>query len=136
MGSTSEEKVQCIDSCVILRIMLQDVPEQYEKARELLLSGHDYYVDDVAIMEVVHVLAKDKWRRKEIVENLLVLLRNSFFVWDTEVFESVFQEYLEHPSLSFDDLVMARRVELKGHRCLWTFDRKFANQSRVARLLG
>ena len=135
MGSTSDEKIQCIDSCVILRVILQDIPELYVKARDFLMNGHDYYVDDVAIMEMVHVLTKDKWERKNIVESILVLLRNSFFIWDRDLFEPVFKEYLEHPSLSFDDLVMAKRVEIRGFRCLWTFDRKFANQSEVARLV-
>ena len=136
MGSKSDEKIQCIDSCVILRVILQDIPELYAKARDFLMNGHDYYVDDVAIMEIVHVLTKDKWARKKIAESILVLLRNSFFVWNRDLFEPVFKEYLKYPSLSFDDLVMARRVEMRGYSCLWTLDKKFANQSKVAKLVG
>ena len=131
----SNNRVQCIDSCVILRLILQDAPELCEKARDLLLNGCDYYVDDIAIMEVVYVLSKCKWRREELIDSVLALLNNRFLIWDRELFEEVFRVYLSHPSLSFDDIVMAKRVERMGYGCLWTFDRKFANQMEVAKLV-
>ena len=135
MESTCDTKINGIDSCVILRFLLRDVPEQVEKARNLIMNGHDFYVDDVAIMEVVHVLTKHKKSRKMIANNLIGLLRNSMFVWDRDFFELVFREYLEHPSLSFDDIVLAQRAKEHGYSCLWTFDKKFAKQAEVARLV-
>ena len=131
-GST---RINGIDSCILLRYLLRDIPEQAKLARDLLLNGHDYYVDDVAIMEVVHVMTKDGRNRREITEAIVGLLRNQMFVWNAELFEPVFKTYLTHPSLSFDDIVLAERAKLSGYSCLWTFDRKFANQSKVARLL-
>ena len=136
MESTCDTKINGIDSCIILRFLLKDVPEQVKLAQDLIMDGHDYYVDDVAIMEVVHVMTKEGRYRKEIVDAILSLLRNLMFVWDRDFFESVFKDYLDHPSLSFDDIVLAKRAEKAGYSCLWTFDKKFAKQAKVARLLG
>lgn len=135
MELNSDTRINGVDSCVLLRYILWDLPEQGEMARELFLSGHDIYVDDVAIMEVVHVLTKHNKSRRVITDDILDLLRNSLFVWDRDFFEPVFKDYLAHPSLSFDDLVLAKRAETRGYACLWTFDKKFASQSEVARLL-
>ena len=135
MESTCETKINGIDSCIILRFLLKDNPEQVKLAQDLITNGHDYYVDDVAIMEVVHVMTKEGRYRHEIVDAMLSLLRNVMFVWDRDFFEPVFRDYLEHPSLSFDDIVLAKRAENAGYSCLWTFDRKFAKQAKVAKLL-
>ena len=135
MGLSSDTKINGVDSCILLRYILWDLPEQGKLAEKLFLSGHDIYVDDVAIMEVVHVLTKHNKSRQVIADDILDLLRNALFVWDRDFFEPVFKEYLAHPSLSFDDLVLARRAKEKGYACLWTFDRKFANQSKMAKLL-
>ena len=125
-----------IDSCIILRILIRDIPEQAKKVRDLFLSGADFYVDDAAIMETVHVMTKQKYTREEITDGLLGLLRNSMFIYDRNFYSPVFEMYLKHPSLSFDDCILARRAEFKGCIPLWTFDRKLANQSAVARRLA
>lgn len=135
MESTSDDKINGIDSCVILRFLLRDIPEQVKKAHDLITDGHDYYVDDVAIMEVVHVMTKYNKSREVIANNVLGLLRNVMFVWNQDFFEAVFREYLLHPSLSFDDIVLAQRAKKNGYSCLWTFDKKFAQQSDMARLV-
>ena len=135
MELSCDTRINGIDSCVILRFLLRDIPEQVESVRKLFVSGHDLYVDDVAIMEVVHVMTKHHKSRRVIANNLLILLRNRMFVWNRDLFEPVFVQYLEHPSLSFDDVVLAKRAEDAGYSCLWTFDKKFAKQAKVARLL-
>ena len=135
MGSNSDTRINGIDSCIILRLLLKDIPEQVKLVQELIMDGHDYYLDDVAIMEVVHVMTKEGRYRNEIVDAILSLLRNAMFVWDRDFFEPVFLKYLQHPSLSFDDIVLAKRAEDAGYSCLWTFDKKFAKQMEVARLL-
>lgn len=126
-------RCNAIDSCVLLRIIQQDIIPLREKAMELLLSGADFYVDDVVVMEMVYVLTKMRMPREQIAEDILLLLDGPMFVWDKEFFEPIFEEYLARPSLSFDDLVLAARVAAKNCAPLWTFDRKFAGQSEVAR---
>ena len=87
-------------------------------------------------MECVHVMQRDGLSRQYIAESMLILLQNTLFIWDHAFFEPVFQEYLEYPSLSFDDIVLAHRVKRLGYAPLWTFDRKLAAKSPVAELLN
>lgn len=128
-------KCTAIDSCVLLRVIRQDIIPLREKAMRLLLSGADFYVDDVVILEMVYALTKMQMPRDQIAENILLLLESPMFVWDKKFFEPIFEKYVTRPSLSFDDLVLAARVVEKGYEPLWTFDRKFANQTEVAELV-
>ena len=125
-----------IDSNVLLRIILNDIPEQREKAVILLLSGRNFYVDDVAIMEAAYVLKKCGRSHAEIVEVLEVLLENQMLVYNKSFFDQVFKLYRSHPSLSLDDCCLNCRVMAKGCSELWTFDKKFANQAPIARKLA
>ncbi|MBQ2659514.1 PIN domain-containing protein [Candidatus Saccharibacteria bacterium] len=131
-----DSKDSSVDSCVLLRIIQRNNAEQFKKATELLLSGRDLYVDDVVIMEIVYVLVKDKMSRAKIVENIRLLLNNPVFIWDRMFFDPIFDNFLKHPSLSFDDCILDARIAMKRRAPLWTFDRKFANQSNVARIVA
>lgn len=136
MESRYDSKIEAVDSCVILRYLEGDVPEQTEKARDLFLSGRNLYVSQAVISEVVYVMTKYYYSRKDIAEYFLLLLNNPMFVYDRKFFESVFEDYVKHPSLSFEDLVITKRAEERGCIPLWTFDRKLANQSEAAKLLA
>ncbi|MBR3322027.1 PIN domain-containing protein [Candidatus Saccharibacteria bacterium] len=131
----SKSREVSIDSCILLRIIQRNNHEQYKKAVDLLLNGYDYYVDSVAIMEVVYVLTKEKMRRAKILENLKTLLDNPMIIYDKMFFAGVFEKYATHPSLSFDDCILEARIAMKRKEPLWTFDKKFANQSEVAELV-
>lgn len=131
----SSSKCSSIDSCVILRIIQGDIPKQARQAKWLLLGGQDFYVDDVAIMEVVHVLTREHRARAEIAEALLTFLNNPMIIYDKEFFAPIFAQYATHPSLSFDDCVLAARAEAKGYTPLYTFDHKLAHQSPIAKLV-
>ena len=130
------KKYSSIDSCIILRTLQGNVPAQKKKAVEFLLSGGDFYVDEVVIMETVYVLTKDHTPRQKIVDDLRTFLSNSMIQYNASFFEPVFDNYLSHPSLSFDDCVIEARISAKGYTPLWTFDKKFAHQTTTARLLA
>jgi len=134
--SFRKKKYQSIDSCIILRMLIGDIPEQRQSVRSLLLNGSNYYVDEVAIMECVHVLTKLHATRTKIASDLQLFLSNPMIVYDESLFEPVFSHYVKHPSLSFDDCVLDAKIKQKGHEPLWTFDKKFANQSSSACLLA
>ena len=129
-------KIEAVDSCVILRVLEGDIPEQKEKALELFLSGRNFYVDETAVTEIVYVMGKDGYGREEVAEKIKILLNNPMFIYDRRFFEPIFEDYVTHPSLSFEDLVIAERAEEKGCQPLWTFDKKLARQAKVAKLLG
>ena len=124
-----------LDSCVLLRIIQNDVPSQHRAAQMLLLNGDTYYVDDVAIMEAVHVQTREGKSRAATLTSLRVFLANSMIVYNKKLFEPIFKDYLARPSLSFDDLVLAARAAETGRTPLYTFDKKFARQSKVAELV-
>ena len=129
-------KIEALDSCVFLRYLEKDIPEQEELARDMFLSGKDFYVSEAVICEVVYVMTKDKYPRKDIVEYFSILLHNPMFIYDRSFFDPIFKEYVSHPSLSFEDLVIAKRAEEANCVPLWTFDKKLASQSSAAKLLG
>ncbi len=134
MELTSKESA--IDSCILLRIILRDNPSQYQQATSLLLSGTEFYVDDVVIMEAVYVLTKEGMSRTSILDNLITLLDNPMLDYDRQFYSGVFERYDTHPSLSFDDCVLEARIAMKRKEPLWTFDKKFAHQSTSAKLLS
>ena len=135
MVSSFRKKYDYIDSCVILRANLWDVPEQTKRARELLLGGGFFYVDDVAVMESVHVLTREHFSHTEISDILQTFLGNPFIIYNDLFLDPVFETYKTHPSLSFDDCVLAAHAETAGST-LWTFDKKLAHQSSSAKLLA
>lgn len=129
------KKYDYLDTCIILRIILGDIPEQKKRAIELLLSGKTFYVDGVAIMEAAHVMARDHYSRTDIVENLKEFLSNTMIEYDKTLFDKALEDYKNHPSLSLDDCVLAARASGQDGSTVWTFDKKFANQSEVATLV-
>ena len=135
MEFSFNRKYDFIDSCLILRMFLRDIPEQVKQVRRLFLSNQKFYVDDVAIMETVHVLTREHYDRTEIIDFLQTFLSNTMFVYNKTIFDPVFETYKTHPSLSLDDCVLAARAEQQKCRTLWTFDQKFAHQSKIAKLV-
>ena len=129
------KKYASLDSCVILRIIQGDILEQKRSVINLLLDGREYYVDDTAILECAYVLSKDHTPRAKIAEDLSVFLRNSMIHYNKSFFKDIFRDYLSHPSLSMEDLVLAKRAAETGRTPLYTFDKKFARQSKVAELV-
>ena len=127
-----DSRYSSIDSCVLLRIALQDNVEQLRAATRMLLNGGIYFVDDVVIMETVYVLTKDGMRRTRIAQLVQEILRNPVLQYDKQFFDRVFKRYKNNPSLSFDDCCLVERTLDNGHAPLWTFDKKLANQAEVA----
>lgn len=130
-----KKKYTSLDSCTILRTILGDNPEQERQARALILSGRNFYIDDVAIMECIYVLTKKSFKRPEITDFIQTFLSNPMVHYNKTFFDPIFKDYVAHPSLSFDDLVLAARIEEKGYAPLFTFDQKFARQSKTATLI-
>lgn len=129
-------RMDAVDSCILLRILMQDNEKQRILARSLILSGPDFYLDDTAIAEIVYVMTKNDYSREDIADSVWTLINNPIFVYDREFFIPVFELYRTHPSLSFEDCILAERTKQKKCGCIWTFDKKFANQIPVARRLG
>ena len=127
---------ESLDTNVILRIMLKDVPEQCERIMDLFMrQGVVYHVADLAITEAVYVLQKDNVRQ-DIVDMLTQMLDLPNIKYNQVLFERVFPMYLWCPKLSFNDCCLACYAELNEAEPLWTLDRVLAKESGTVKMLG
>lgn len=128
---------ESLDTNIILRLALRDVPKQCLKIVDLLMRQNVVYdVADLAITEAVYVMQKQGKTRKQIVEILNTTLEGFDFCYNRSLFERVFPMYLECPRLSFNDCCLASYAALNQAEPLWTFDQALAEESGTAKLLG
>lgn len=126
---------ESLDTNVILRIMLMDVPEQCLAIVDLFMrQNYIYDVPDLAITESVFVM-QENCTREEIVSNLRKLFELPGINANFNLFNKVFPMYLKHPKLSFNDCCLAGYAELNQAEPLRTFDRKLAKQAKSAELI-
>ena len=130
-------EIQAVDTNILLRAVIDDVPEQRKRIFRLLLDGHDYYVSAHVITEAVFTMERGKYKlsRERIVSELSLLFSNDCFVYDEELFDRVFPYYIRHPALSFADCLLSFEIKRKQCEPLWTFDKDFTKQSLVAKLV-
>lgn len=128
---------ESLDTNIILRLALRDVPEQCEKIVDLFMRQNvTYEVADLAITEAVYVMQKQGNTRQQIVDTLAVVLDSFGLRYNQALFERVFPMYLEHSELSFNDCCLAGYAELNEAEPLWTFDKDLAEVSGTAKRLG
>ena len=129
---------ESLDTNVILRLMLQDVPEQCVKIQDLFMrQGYVYDVADLAITEAVYVMqGQYGLSREKIVDGIRRLLEFPGISYSQMLFERVFPMYLAYPKLSFNDCCLAGYAALNEAEPLWTFDKDLAKESGTAKLLG
>lgn len=132
-------RLEAIDTNLIMRAILNDVPAQAEKVYELLeTSASIFYAPDLAITEAVYNLEGNlygEWDRESIVNALGGFLKTPRVDYDKPLFDRVFELYLTHPKLSFNDCYLAAHVADRDRTPIWTFDKAFANQAVEAKLL-
>lgn len=120
-----------LDTNILLRAILNDVPEKREKVVVLLANPRKRFeVADVAISEAVYVLTRlYGCRREVVVKKLTYFLGLDNIIYNAELFELVFSMWLKRPKLAFNDcyLVMCARVNQAVP--LYTFDYKLAVQA-------
>lgn len=129
---------ESLDTNIILRLILNDVPKQCRKIQDLLMRQQVVYdVADLAITEAAYVLQSGyRLSREQIVEGINRLLNFPGVNYNQNLFGQVFPMYLQHPQLSFNDCCLAGYAALNQAEPLWTFDRALAKESPTAKLLG
>lgn len=127
---------ESLDTNILLRLMLKDVPEQCKKIVDLFMRhGYAYDVADLAVTEAVYVMQKS-YSRTEIVAYLSSVFTMKEINYNHVLFDRVFPMYLENPKLSFNDCCLAVYATLGEAEPLWTFDKALAKESGTAKLLG
>ena len=129
-----------IDTNIVLRLILNDVPAQRRRVLKLLSQPNaTYCLEDLALAEIVYVLETVcQYPRADIVDKLLFFLAryDGVIEYNRPLTRSVFPFYLEHPKLSFSDCCLATMAELSGAEPLFTLDKKLAGQHPSAKLLS
>ncbi|KNX37913.1 PIN domain-containing protein [Luteipulveratus halotolerans] len=119
-----------LDANVLLRALIDDIPDQGRAARDLIRAGSQWFVDDVAVIEVVFVLGRayglDRSQQREAT---MGVLRQPSISASLDLFEDVFDLYVGHPKLSIQDCYLVVAAGQRRRAPLHTFDRKLANQT-------
>lgn len=129
---------ESLDTNIILRLILGDMPNQCRKIQGLLMRPNiKYHVADLAITEAVYVMQSSYGlSREKIVDGIQRLLGFPRINYNHALFDRVFPMYLQCPKLSFNDCCLAGYAALNEAEPLWTFDRDLAKQSGTAKMLG
>ena len=119
-----------LDTNILLRYILEDVPEQVTAIEKLLGSGKTFEIADVAITEMVFVLEKSlAFPRSEIVEMIQIIIRNPQMNCNARLFELVMTLYLQQPKLSIIDCALLTYARLNKATPLYTFDKELVKGS-------
>lgn len=120
------KKVVSVDTNVLLRLMLHDVPEQTTKAEKWVME-HTCHIADLAITETMFVLEKVyEMPRNDIAENIFAIIRNPRFCSNRVLFEKALPVYMDNPSVSINDCLLATYAEINQAIPHATFDKKLA----------
>ena len=106
--------------------------------RNIISSAAIFYMPDQAITEAVFNSQsnKYKWDRETIVDALKGFLKTPRVDYNEPLFDRVFELYLKHPKLSFNDCYLAAYAAERDRIPIWTFDKAFAKQAKEAKLLA
>jgi predicted nucleic-acid-binding protein len=123
-----------VDSNIVLRFLLNDIPSQTAKAKQVL-SNPPVYVSDVVVTETVYVLEKSLgYGRKHVASLIRVLLSVPGLVYSDHLLPNVIKMYESKRSLSFVDCFLATEAAAFGSK-LYTFDKKLVSQGGAHVLL-
>ncbi|MDR0284738.1 MAG: PIN domain-containing protein [Propionibacteriaceae bacterium] len=124
-----------LDTNVLLRLVIPDLPDQQRRARALLtLPGARYLVSDYVVVELVFTLDRHYGlTRDQIADTVSALIALDTFACHSERLAAALAFWRTHPKLSFEDCLMAGYAAARGAVPLWTFDHNLATQHPSAR---
>lgn len=127
-----------LDTNLLMRLTLHDVPGQYETVRDLLaVPGARYRVTDTAINELVHALVHHYLlSRAQVAEIVRAILTDSNIDVNRALLSRVIEQFEHHPAMSYTDCYLAEEALMSQNTPLLTFDKKLAAQHPAARLLS
>ena len=125
-----------VDTNVLLRWILHDIPEQTQEVDRLFNSGQRFLIEDAAIIETVFVLERVLGvSRATVSQTVRLLAATGCLIFDRGRWERVVAEYSRRTKLSIADVYLAERAAEREATPLYTFDRKLAAQSPNAELV-
>ncbi len=127
-----------LDTSVVLRLLLNDIPEQTREAAKLLRrSGGQLVVADLVFVEMAHVLERYyQLSRLDISELIRSFMQLEVIACNRELIGPALDSFVTHSALSFEDCCLATAAGLNQAQPLYTFDQKLAKQLSQAELVG
>lgn len=116
-----------LDTNVIVRFLLQDVPSQYREAEKIFKKAKEgkikLQVPQIVIFEIQHTLEKFyNLGRSDVADNLKVVVSAEYLeIQDKEIFTEALQLFLD-TKLSLTDCFLRCKANLIGAE-LFTFDK-------------
>ncbi len=126
-----------LDTNVLLRLVVNDVPEQHEASKALFrrTTGR-LLVSDAALIEMVFALGRYYLlSRTQIREAVIGLMAQPKIHASGALFKDALALFVKHPKLSFEDCYLAVSAQATDALPLWTFDEKLAKQTSQAKLV-
>lgn len=112
-----------LDTNVVLRYFLNDIPEQSTKSK-VAIAGSAVYVTDVVLTEVVFVLEKViEMERSDIVRLVKTFLSLPNLIYNDYFLDQTFDLYGAQKSLSFVDCYAATEAKIYNNSLI-TFDKQ------------
>jgi predicted nucleic-acid-binding protein len=126
-----------LDTNAVLRLLLNDIPEQRIAIKRLLDQTIDQFaVADTVVIELVFVLHRYyEFNRSQIAEAIDGFMKLTEINCNQVLFEKALPLFITHTSLSFEDCCLAIYAQLNDAEPLWTFDKKLAKQAASAKLI-
>lgn len=116
-----------LDTNVVLRFLLNDAPEQTEKAAKII-TKEKVYVTDVIAVEIIYVLEKViQLSRQDVTKLVTDFLGFANVVHNPYFLLTAINLYELHPSLSIVDCYAAVEAEAYDNK-LVTFDKRLVSQ--------
>lgn len=127
-----------VDTNVLLRLILDDVPAQRDQAEQLLAGArHPIGVADIVFVEVEYALrVYYKVSREDIVKVLLSLANHPKLNCNRSHLIETARLYGELQGVSYTDIALNVCAELTDQTPLWTYDKNLAKKLPNAKLLG
>ena len=120
-----------LDTNVLLDWLLDRDAKRTKLIDKLFSSVGGLQIPDVVIVELTFALEKFYELPRDVVtENISKVVDEPIFNCNRALFRRALIDYSKYPALSFVDCYLIHYAELQHATPVWTFDKKFVNQSR------
>lgn len=125
-----------LDTSALVRYITQDIPKSAAAVEALLEKSDELVVANTAFVECVFVLTRQYHRDRSNVQSALhVIMGISSVTCNRPLITTALDDFVAHPSLSFEDCLLAAEARLAEAAPLYTFDKKLASQLSSAKLI-
>ena len=119
-----------VDTNILLRYALHDVPEQSKLIEIMLTSGASLVVEDAALLEMMYALEKlYEMERDAVCDNVRAVIHNDAFMCNSIFFEKMLVLYENENKLSIIDCALLEYARASGALPLKTFDKDMIKRS-------